>query len=294
MNAKEIKNRGREQVITKQTTINYDGQRCLLIAEIRYGDDCNNNHNDFAITGEIWELTRSGAKKGIDCIACGCIHEEIEGAFPGLKSLIEWRLTSQDGPMYYYANTEYHKRNGDLKGVLSCSCFGKVPELDTMSTTELMEMDEKDFREWLESRLPQLIKTFKKDMERLGFDFFLNGLGKVRPTREGRFKNGNFKLEACKCSQPIPPSREELKEAANLKKREDIKADYDKAIKNANNEFEGFTWLLDRNLSTNDCIYYSHTGRFGFGLKKTIRENDRENWVEVLKDFPFEYKIETV
>jgi len=48
------------------------GDRALIKAEVRYDDECNNGHNSFSITGEIFIPGRR------DCEACGCLHEEIE------------------------------------------------------------------------------------------------------------------------------------------------------------------------------------------------------------------------
>jgi len=50
-----------------------DGQEYVLIAKVRYDDECGNGHNTFAITGEIWRA-KQGQPIGRDCESCGCIH----------------------------------------------------------------------------------------------------------------------------------------------------------------------------------------------------------------------------
>lgn len=84
------------------------GELHLIIVEIRYDDQCNNGHNTFSITGEIWKSNNKGQKVGRDCIACGCIHDEIIKHFPHLKRAIDFHLCSSDGPMYYIESTMYH------------------------------------------------------------------------------------------------------------------------------------------------------------------------------------------
>ena len=85
-----------------------NGHYYKIIAKVKYDDQCENGHNTFSITGEIWKSTSAGATIGRDCETCGCIHEDIAKHFPELAPLIKWHLTSSDGPMHYIANTVYH------------------------------------------------------------------------------------------------------------------------------------------------------------------------------------------
>lgn len=71
---------------------------------IRFDDECRNGRNTFSITANIRELGRR------DCVAGGCLHDEVEKVFPELAHLIKWRLYSTDGPMHYVANTMYHAK----------------------------------------------------------------------------------------------------------------------------------------------------------------------------------------
>ncbi len=89
----------------------YYGQRCQIKAKVRFDDSCNNGHNSFAITGEIYIPGKS------DCEACGCLHEEIAKAFPELAPFIKWHLTSTDYPLHYFANTVYHAGDRDHWGL---------------------------------------------------------------------------------------------------------------------------------------------------------------------------------
>lgn len=87
------------------------GQSRVMQVCIRHDDRCKNGHPTFAITAEIG---RPGAR---DWDAAGCLHDEIARYFPELQSLIEWHLSSTDGPSHYIANTLYHLKETDSRGL---------------------------------------------------------------------------------------------------------------------------------------------------------------------------------
>jgi hypothetical protein len=89
-----------------------------LQVEVRYDDQCKNGHCSFAITGTTYD--RDGREDG-----GGCCHDIIAEAFPELAQLIQWHLTSSDGPMHYIANVVYHAGNRDHNGLLA----GEVRQL---------------------------------------------------------------------------------------------------------------------------------------------------------------------
>lgn len=67
-----------------------------------------------------------------------------------------------------------------------------------------------------------------------------------------------------------------------------------KAIEEARTKTEAFTWLLDHLYRDLDnVIYYTHTGRFCFGWRTSIKNNRAEygKLCELLEDFPFDYDI---
>lgn len=75
------------------------------------------------------------------------------------------------------------------------------------------------------------------------------------------------------------------------KQRADVEARYQKAIRTANAEREGFTWLMDRGFNTTLATYYSHTGRFGFGWQRPLSADLVPALLEVISEFPFPYDI---
>ncbi len=105
-----------ESVLTKKQVKTFkrayveNGREYVLIAKVRYDDECGNGHNAFSITGEIWQA-KNGQPIGRDCESCGCIHDDIAKHLPELAPYIKWHLVSSDEPMYYIANTVYHAQS---------------------------------------------------------------------------------------------------------------------------------------------------------------------------------------
>lgn len=56
-----------------------------LIIKIRLNDECKNGHQDFAITGDIYQKDKPKIDKYH--LSGGCIHDEILAARPDLKYL---------------------------------------------------------------------------------------------------------------------------------------------------------------------------------------------------------------
>lgn len=82
-----------------------------LYIKIRLNDECKNGHQDFSITGNIYEA----GKKQIDkyFIAGGCIHEDILAVRPDLKIFVDLHLCDYSGvPMHAVANGFYHLTEG--------------------------------------------------------------------------------------------------------------------------------------------------------------------------------------
>lgn len=102
-----------------------NGDPCTLIAEVRHDDCCNNGHNSFAITGDLYEkhphrgeptIKHAKTSQTLWLGSGGCLHDEIAKRIPELAPFIKWHLCSTDGPMHYIANTTYHARDCDHEG----------------------------------------------------------------------------------------------------------------------------------------------------------------------------------
>lgn len=91
-----------------QTT---DAEGNQLFITIRLDDECNNGHQDFAITANIYAAGKPYTDRNL--IAGGCCHDEIIAARPDLKMFVDLHLSDCEGvPMYAVENGFYHLRNG--------------------------------------------------------------------------------------------------------------------------------------------------------------------------------------
>ena len=75
------------------------------------------------------------------------------------------------------------------------------------------------------------------------------------------------------------------------KARAAILAERDRAITNANARYDGFTWLMDRGINTENVLYYNHTGRFGFGWRQPVDAETLAELLECISEFRFPYDI---
>lgn len=73
--------------------------------------------------------------------------------------------------------------------------------------------------------------------------------------------------------------------------RKDIESKYTKATGNAKTERNGLTWLLDHGVKIDNVIFYSHTGRFGFGWRTPLSAQVKSGLLDILVGFPFDYDI---
>ncbi len=114
----------KKQVKTFRRDYYENGKPQVIIAEVRYDDECGNGHNSFAVTGTIYDTGKRPGEEKIShkdgailyCSCGGCIHAEIAKHFPQLAPLLKWHLCSSEGPMHYIANTVFFAGNADAFG----------------------------------------------------------------------------------------------------------------------------------------------------------------------------------
>jgi hypothetical protein len=140
----------------------------VLVASVRFDDECENGHNTFSITADLYEETRGAVGLGLWYVfnsrgkkryltAGGCQHDLVTEHFPELAPLIKWHLTSTDGPLHYVANTVYHAEQGELD---------YARESAVAPDATLAELSDES---WLLARLPALMVEFRAAVESLGF-----------------------------------------------------------------------------------------------------------------------------
>lgn len=103
--------------VSERRYYNENGARFAIRFTARFDDNCKNGHNDFAITGEIWRATQHDHVFGHDCVACGCLHDEIVKRFPEIAHIVKWHLCGETGPMHYAANAVYLAGDRDHNGL---------------------------------------------------------------------------------------------------------------------------------------------------------------------------------
>lgn len=74
--------------------------------------------------------------------------------------------------------------------------------------------------------------------------------------------------------------------------RADIESTYAKKLQSADAEYKGFTWLMDHGIRPDIAIYYTHTGRFGFGWRSPLDADTVSALLDVISEFPYAYDIE--
>ena len=76
-------------------------------------------------------------------------------------------------------------------------------------------------------------------------------------------------------------------------KRASIVREFERVTKNAATEKDGFLWLMDRGVNTENCIFYDFRSMFSFGWRRPIENVISAELAEMLKDFPFPFEIVT-
>jgi hypothetical protein len=77
------------------------------------------------------------------------------------------------------------------------------------------------------------------------------------------------------------------------KERADLETEYRKEKAAAKTKHDGFLWLMDHGINTENCIYYSHTDRFSFGWRNPVDKEMESAILDVISEFPFAYEIKT-
>lgn len=150
----------------KQTHVVKNGN-LVTFCNIRFDDECGNDHNTFSITGEVYEKTR---KRDLDkwdlriidgvyyeMVTCGCIHSTVARRFSQFKHLIKFHLCSTDSPMHYKANTMYWAKQGNLENARKSAVWEDATLHQLLSEIAL------------DKHLVELQAEFKQAIESIGF-----------------------------------------------------------------------------------------------------------------------------
>jgi hypothetical protein len=246
----------------------------FISVNIRLNDECKNGHQDFSITGDIYEAGKPRTDRYH--ISGGCIHEDIEKHFPEFTPFIRLHLCDYKGiPMHAGANGFYHLRNG----------FNNTP------------IESKNFKaEYCEYYriTPQQFDTLKTSENEIQFSLFLMSLGilsqweyeasKAIATLE-EMTDTKFIVDS-KRTQFVEPTTEQITEeekrqatgyytpkAKEQRKQADIEKELtklaeerDAEINKATTEFEVKKQVLlnGGKKALKNCIFYNHSKTLSF------------------------------
>lgn len=74
-------------------------------------------------------------------------------------------------------------------------------------------------------------------------------------------------------------------------KRASIEEEYRKAVHAATTERDGFVWLMDHGVNTENVIYYKHTDTFSFGWRKPLDDALLSDLLDMISEFSWRYEI---
>lgn len=135
------------------------------------------------------------------------------------------------------------------------------------------------------------------DSEYLTEADLLKGITRMRPVYRGR--EDLKPLTDAERAHLVPQYRAaqlhgntERGKARIIKQREDIEKHARAVIRAAETERAGKLWLMDHGVNISNVIYYSHTGRFGFGWRQPMGADLVSGLLDIITEFPFPYDIE--
>ncbi len=273
-----------------------------IFVTIRLNDECKNGHQDFAITGDIYEAGKP--KSDRYWLGGGCCHDEILKAFPEFKIFVDLHNCDFSGtPMYPQANMPYHLKNGFNNTKIDnpkfkaefCDYYRITAEqFETLKTLN----SEVGFALMLEnlgilSQWDKQAKQSIKMLEKLTGTKFLNDSKRahyVRPSND-EIKKEVIKVQQGYYSEISKQNREGAKiEAIITKMRQEANNEIDKAETEYNLKVQvlkiGGTKALD------NCIVYNHSKEIGFNWKSyDMIESSLVQKIEDSIKLPNDWKI---
>jgi len=258
------------------STVKTVGKQTIYV-KIRLNDECKNGHQDFSITGDIYEAGKPKINKYH--ISGGCIHEEIAKYFPEFVIFIKLHLCDYEGiPMYAVENGYYHLTNGFNKTKPEQPNF-KDEFCEYYRITGKQFEDLKTAKNQLQYALKlqslNILQQWKYEAT-AAIDYLESLTGKIfvvdskktqfhAPTPEA-IKEEEAKQANGYDSPQAERQREEAKKAALLA---DLEADRDKQLNKINEEFEvkKQVLLMGGEKALKNCIYYNHSRTLSFNWK---------------------------
>lgn len=241
-----------------------------VIIKIRLNDECHNGHQDFSITGEVYQAGKRGDR---NLISAGCCHEEILKARPDLKLFVDLHLSTAKGvPMYAIENGFYFLKNGGNTGTPKEVCMDhfRINEIefdqiaiaeDSLHLQTIIEKMGLPAR-W-EVQANQAIKLLE---EWTGKEFVNDSVKEgYKPLTDKQIQKVERKIESGYYSPEQIEARTKEKAFDDKRKKFlELEADKNEAIKKATDEFNIQAEILRLDLPLDNFIYYNHTNECHF------------------------------
>lgn len=249
--------------------------------EIRLNDECNNGHQDFAITATFWEVGKGRIDRNY--IMGGCCHEEILKYFPEFKIFVDLHLSDCKGrPTHAVANGIYHFENTSFE-------VGKNYLRLTNEEAEALNKFTKDklfFKATLENL--GVVKRWESEaneaiklLEELTGDEFVND--------SVRYQYTPLTAEEWEIINNISNPLEYIEEQQRIKAEEKYSKDLEalnkeeaEAFSKVKNEFSLKRQMLELKLNKSNYIYYPHSKTFTLNWKEWDKYNELE--IELIKN----------
>ena len=135
---------------------------------IRLDDECKNGHENFAITGETWEVVRGQWREG----SCGCIHDEIAEHFPQFAPFVALHLCTNKGVPMHAVENGFWWLTGIFPSIRpdfnpTTGRGAQTPEQCKASMLESLRLSEDQFQRLVEMS-PRTKLEFSHALENLG------------------------------------------------------------------------------------------------------------------------------
>ena len=255
-----------------------DGSQFDIV--IRLSDDCHNGHEDFSITGTIYEAGKPKIERYM--VSGGAIGDYVAKEFPDLAIFDRLHLCDFKGaPMYAVGNGFYHIKRMDAEQF--CEYFRCTPEeWEKLCTAENKE----HFAILLHlSAIPrrwqQEADEAIKILEQMTGEKWMNSSIKsnyIAPTPE-QVADFETKQKAGYFSGEQRAQRAEAKRQEYYKQdREKVEAECDSKIKQAKIERDVKIAVLDAGLSLKNFIFYNYTNTGVFNWKDYEDKITREQF----------------
>jgi len=248
-----------------------------IYVKIRLNDECKNGHQDFSITGDLYEAGKPKIDKYH--LSGGCIHDEVLKFFPEFKIFVDLHLCDYKGiPMYCVASGFYHLEQGfnsvkpEQTGFKEqfCEYYRVTPaQFNELKTSKnridyCLNLQRLGIFEQWQAQATDAIKrlefltdtTFVIDSKRTQFD---------EPTKEEFAEEAKRKKEG----YYTPEAEAKRAEEYFLSKVKELEAEAQKDIDKANLELQAKKAVLIAGgyKALDNCIFYNHTKELCFNWR---------------------------